>query len=193
MRTWDGRTCPYCLSTLTAGEDVVTCTACGMPQHRQCWEANHQCVTPGCQGRPGYGSASSRPSGPVVITPAELGLGGSRPYCPVCGAPNSPNAQFCTTCGRSLDGASSGSQPVPAYPPVRRAAPPAGTGLTLGERLAIIFGTIFLSSYVNPVLVVTALYFALKGSYPVKARQVASMGWWTLGIAAALLFLIGGY
>jgi len=45
-----GQTCPYCQTPIKPGANIVVCSACGMPHHAECWHANGQCTTYGCEG-----------------------------------------------------------------------------------------------------------------------------------------------
>ncbi|MHB0938438.1 MAG: MFS transporter [Armatimonadota bacterium] len=47
-----GKTCPYCQTPLKPGVEIVTCNACGMPHHTDCWRENGRCTTYGCDGEP---------------------------------------------------------------------------------------------------------------------------------------------
>ena len=47
-----GKTCPYCQAPLKPGVEIVTCSACGMPHHAECWRENGRCTTYGCDGEP---------------------------------------------------------------------------------------------------------------------------------------------
>jgi len=49
-----GATCPYCQTPIKPGANITVCSACGMPHHSECWHANGQCTTYGCQGQPLY-------------------------------------------------------------------------------------------------------------------------------------------
>jgi len=43
-------TCPYCRATIAPEQSAVTCTRCGLPYHRECWQENGGCATYGCAG-----------------------------------------------------------------------------------------------------------------------------------------------
>ncbi|MEN6546556.1 MAG: RING finger protein [Armatimonadia bacterium] len=45
-----GKTCPYCRFPLKPGEQVMTCPACKLPHHADCWAENQGCTTYGCRG-----------------------------------------------------------------------------------------------------------------------------------------------
>lgn len=62
-----GKTCPFCQSPLKTGAEVVCCTQCSIPHHRECWEANGGCTTYGCRGLPSNrdGATTGSPGRPV--------------------------------------------------------------------------------------------------------------------------------
>ncbi len=45
-----GKICPYCKTAFVMGDEVVVCSACEMPHHKDCWIENQGCTTFGCQG-----------------------------------------------------------------------------------------------------------------------------------------------
>ncbi len=45
-----GKVCPYCKAEFKEGDDVVICSACEMPHHKECWVENQGCTTFGCTG-----------------------------------------------------------------------------------------------------------------------------------------------
>ncbi len=48
-----GKICPYCRFPIKEGEDVIVCSECKVPHHRECWEENGGCTTYGCRNAPG--------------------------------------------------------------------------------------------------------------------------------------------
>lgn len=42
--------CPYCMSPIEPGQEVVTCTQCGNRHHANCWKENGKCGAYGCDG-----------------------------------------------------------------------------------------------------------------------------------------------
>lgn len=50
MRDYIGKICPYCKTAFTPEDDVVMCSACEMPHHKDCWIENRGCTTFGCTG-----------------------------------------------------------------------------------------------------------------------------------------------
>lgn len=45
-----GKICPYCKTAFVEGDEIVQCSACEMPHHKDCWIENQGCTTFGCQG-----------------------------------------------------------------------------------------------------------------------------------------------
>ena len=48
VNEWTGKKCAYCMTDLTANDDVLLCGACGMPHHQDCWSENSGCAAFGC-------------------------------------------------------------------------------------------------------------------------------------------------
>jgi len=49
-RDYIGKNCPYCQTPIKPVDDVVVCTVCEQPHHRECWIENGGCTTFGCPG-----------------------------------------------------------------------------------------------------------------------------------------------
>jgi hypothetical protein len=66
-----GKTCPYCRFPLKPGEQVVTCPACKLPHHADCWTENRGCTTYGCRGVAASAPTpvAPMPGGPSVLSP----------------------------------------------------------------------------------------------------------------------------
>ncbi len=47
-----GRTCPYCQTSLEAGDAAATCGDCGAAHHGDCWSENGGCAITGCASAP---------------------------------------------------------------------------------------------------------------------------------------------
>ena len=116
MSEFIGKTCPYCKTPFQEGDDVVICSVCEMPHHKECWVDNQKCTTFGCTGTIQGASAKN------------TGLA----FCPYCGTPHTVGDSFCGTCGKSLNGGAAAparpvATPVPPAPPVPPAQPTYGT------------------------------------------------------------------
>lgn len=105
MSQFIGKTCPYCKTPFQEGDDVVICSVCEMPHHKECWVENQECTTFGCTGTIQGASAKN------------AGLA----FCPYCGTPHAKGDSFCGVCGKSLNGAATPVRTTPPVPP----APPA--------------------------------------------------------------------
>ena len=107
MNDYTGKYCPYCKVPFTAWDDIVVCSDCDMPHHRQCWIDNQVCTTFGCLGTMKNDDNPTTSVTAIEITfdddpitePANAG------FCTACGAPRRSGAAFCTRCGRQLTAA----------------------------------------------------------------------------------------
>ena len=50
MDRYVGKVCPYCKTVLKEDDDIVVCSQCDMPHHKDCWIENQGCTTFGCLG-----------------------------------------------------------------------------------------------------------------------------------------------
>ena len=50
MNQYVGKLCPFCKSAMQETEEIVVCSACEMPHHKECWIENQGCTTFGCLG-----------------------------------------------------------------------------------------------------------------------------------------------
>jgi hypothetical protein len=71
------------------GDDIVYCSDCEMPHHKECWIENQGCTTFGCTGTI-QGAKSAGPDQPLTL------------YCPNCGAQQNAASQYCSRCGNAL-------------------------------------------------------------------------------------------
>lgn len=105
MNDYSGKTCPYCKGIFSKWDDIVVCSDCDMPHHRQCWIDNQCCTTFGCLGTIRNGDSPQSSVMAVEITfDDEPAFTAPQPggYCPACGMPHRADAAFCTRCGRHL-------------------------------------------------------------------------------------------
>jgi hypothetical protein len=105
MNDYSGKVCPYCKGIFSQWDDIVVCSDCDMPHHRQCWIDNQCCTTFGCLGTIRTGDSPHSSVMAVEITfDDEPAFTAPQPggYCPACGAPHFADAAFCSRCGRPL-------------------------------------------------------------------------------------------
>lgn len=102
MNQYIGKICPYCKTAFTEEDEIVVCSDCEMPHHKDCWIANKGCTTFGCQGTiQGISfeedtSISSAPKYEVREDPSDT----SGPLiCVQCGSPLEEGQAFCGKCG----------------------------------------------------------------------------------------------
>lgn len=111
-----GKVCPFCKTPFTETDDIVVCSACEMPHHKECWVDNRGCTTFGCSGTidsPDSIQSGRQPQGAaqgVSSAPAASGNG----FCTKCGAALRGGDAFCPSCGNPLM-QTSAAQTAPAY------------------------------------------------------------------------------
>ena len=61
MNKYIGKICPFCKTEFKENDDIVLCSSCDMPHHKDCWIENQGCTTFGCMGtiKAADGSANS--------------------------------------------------------------------------------------------------------------------------------------
>lgn len=98
-----GKICPFCKSEFKTDDEIVVCSDCDMPHHKECWIENQGCTTFGC-----LGSIKSVDGKATSVTATEIlfddtpQTNSSTVYCTQCGSPNSNSASFCSKCGTRL-------------------------------------------------------------------------------------------
>lgn len=105
MKEYLDKICPYCKSKFTETDDIVVCSACDMPHHKECWIENQGCTTFGCMGtiKGVDGMANSVTQGTMNFNETISVHGESNvTYCTKCGAQNKRTQAFCTKCGMKL-------------------------------------------------------------------------------------------
>lgn len=79
-----GKMCPYCKCEIKEGDDVVICSDCEMPHHKECWIENKGCTTFGCTG-------------------TIMGIDSyNELHCKNCGANCNEGEEICSYCGNTL-------------------------------------------------------------------------------------------
>ena len=119
-----GKTCPFCKAPFTENDDIVICSQCDMPHHKDCWVENGGCTTFGCLGTIKAVDANGRADSvtteqldfePLFEEPAPQPQPQRQQqsiiYCTRCGNPNSAEGSFCGKCGSPL----SATTPPPNY------------------------------------------------------------------------------
>lgn len=118
MNKYIGKVCPFCKSEFVQGDNIVLCSACDMPHHRDCWIENQGCTTFGC-----LGTIQSVDDTANTVTEEEMiyedipRQTAGNVFCTRCGAPNTAAFSFCSRCGNRLTGAGQ-IQTAPVYPQI---------------------------------------------------------------------------
>ena len=122
MNDYTGKICPYCKTAFTPSDDIVVCSQCDMPHHKDCWVENQGCTTFGCLGtiKAADHGASSVTATRMNYDDSQNAAGSSVVFCTHCGTQNVGTFSFCTRCGSRLVTV---PQNVP-QPPVYTYAPP---------------------------------------------------------------------
>lgn len=106
-----GKTCPYCQSPLKKNADVIICSVCGAPHHKECWEENNGCTTYGCALNPTTEEKVVLPEDAIDVgdqTVESIRESLSRPAqdmfidCPNCSKRIEAQATYCKHCGYNV-------------------------------------------------------------------------------------------
>ena len=124
MSDYVGKVCPYCKTPFKEGDDIVICSVCEMPHHKDCWVDNQGCTTFGCSGTiksPGDASPDESDfeielyddqdisDNPKTSAPSDC------IYCTRCETQNYSTSAFCCRCGNQLANIPSPQQTPPKY------------------------------------------------------------------------------
>lgn len=115
MSDYTDKVCPYCKTPFLPEDEIVLCSACDMPHHKDCWVENQGCTTFGCTG-----TIKGADGGVSSVTATQMQYEESaaqRIFCGRCGRENAAGYRFCAGCGAPL--AAPPAQPVrqPTYTP----------------------------------------------------------------------------
>ncbi len=107
MNKFVGKTCPYCKTVFSEYDDIVVCSDCDMPHHKDCWVENKGCTTFGCQGTIqgiDFGNDTSISSAPKyeIRDHDTFGIQNQLEYCTKCGAHLGTGNSFCGKCGTPI-------------------------------------------------------------------------------------------
>lgn len=120
MNDYTGKICPYCKTEFRPGDDIIVCSECDMPHHKDCWVENQGCTTFGCLGtiKAADNTASSVTATQMnyedprsTATPVNSGV----VFCTQCGAQNANTSSFCSHCGNRLAAVPERTPQPPVY------------------------------------------------------------------------------
>lgn len=102
MNNYIGKICPFCKTEFKEDDDIVICSSCDMPHHKDCWIENRGCTTFGCMG-----TIKAADGSETTVTATEINFDEpqivSSAYCSKCGAKVYSDASFCCKCGAPLN------------------------------------------------------------------------------------------
>lgn len=113
MNDYTGKICPYCKTAFKPDDEIVVCSDCDMPHHKDCWIENKGCSTFGC-----LGTIKSVDGGGGSVTAKEMCFDDVQQnteglvYCTKCGAQNANTSLFCSKCGNRLSTSPTAQAPV---------------------------------------------------------------------------------
>ena len=117
MNDYTGKICPFCKTEFKPGDDIVVCSDCDMPHHKDCWVENQGCTTFGC-----LGTIKNADSGATTVTATQMNYDEPRAaysnsvvYCTRCGAQNPSSSAFCSKCGNRLTTVAENYTQAPVY------------------------------------------------------------------------------
>ncbi len=106
MNNYVGKICPFCKTAFNEDDEIVVCSNCDMPHHKDCWIENQGCTTFGCMGTIKAADNSSNTVTATEMSYDEQGSS-SHVFCTKCGTQNSSDYAFCSKCGNALRATSS--------------------------------------------------------------------------------------
>lgn len=117
MNEYIGKTCPYCKTPFQSGDEVVICSACDMPHHKDCWVENQGCTTFGCMGsiKTADSNETSVTANRMVYDDPGAATAGAAVFCSQCGTKNLGTSSFCTACGARLAAPAVQQPQAPVY------------------------------------------------------------------------------
>lgn len=101
MNKYAGKTCPFCKTEFKENDDIVICSSCDMPHHKDCWIENQGCTTFGC-----LGTIKTADSAETSVTATKVEFEEpqvvSSVFCTKCGTKAPSGSSFCCKCGAPL-------------------------------------------------------------------------------------------
>ena len=96
MNNFYGKLCPYCKSEMKYDEDIIVCSECNMPHHKDCWIENKGCTTFGCLGTIDTPNISDCNDFELTLDDLDM------VRCEKCGSIISKSCSYCEHCGHSM-------------------------------------------------------------------------------------------
>ncbi len=102
MNNYVEKMCPFCKTAFKESDNIVICSDCDMPHHKDCWIENQGCTTFGCMGsiKSADGSLTSVTSKQIEYE--ETSSSAQSVFCTHCGRKNDSASSFCSGCGSRI-------------------------------------------------------------------------------------------
>lgn len=95
-----GKVCPFCKNEFKETDNIVICSNCETPHHKECWIENKGCTTPECTGTiKEFNNKTQNENKEQVQNNDD-----SVVYCTYCGKRNNNSDRFCPCCGNIMRG-----------------------------------------------------------------------------------------
>lgn len=117
MNDYTGKICPFCKTEFKPSDNIVVCSECDMPHHKDCWIENQGCTTFGCLGtiKSADNIATSVTATQMTYDDSKTSAAEAVVYCTKCGAQNSATSSFCSKCGNRLTTGFRQERQAPVY------------------------------------------------------------------------------
>lgn len=117
MNDYTGKICPFCKTEFKPNDEIVVCSECDMPHHKDCWVENQGCTTFGCLGtiKAADNTATSVTQNQMNYEEVRNTASTAVVYCTKCGAQNSSTSSFCSKCGNKLTTGFEQERQAPVY------------------------------------------------------------------------------
>lgn len=104
MNDYTGKICPFCKTEFKPNDEIVVCSECDMPHHKDCWIENQGCTTFGCLGtiKSTDNAANSVTTQQMTFEDTAIRNTEGVVYCTICGYQNPGSSFFCARCGNRL-------------------------------------------------------------------------------------------
>lgn len=93
--------CPYCQTNIKNSADVIICSSCKTPHHKECWEENKGCTVFGCDKNPNTGNKGIDIGDETIDSVKKIIEQGKKKQipCPKCNALIPEGSLYCSYCG----------------------------------------------------------------------------------------------
>lgn len=104
MNDYTGKICPFCKTEFKPNDEIIVCSECEMPHHKDCWITNQGCTTFGCSGtiESADNTVTSVTAQNMTFEDVPITSTEDYVYCTNCGSQNTASSLFCRMCGNRI-------------------------------------------------------------------------------------------